>query len=150
VFGLLCCSFSPSVLNQSCQCYIVLMIYTYEKKIYLVICVVINIQKWIINTFNTFSQEYRPICLVDIMYIYKVLAKILPNRLKGVLGEVISNKHTIFHPSRRSVDGVVVVNEVIDWEREGKCARFSQLEYLEFMFRNMSFRIHGLSEYMRV
>jgi hypothetical protein len=33
----------------------------------------------------------------------------------------------------------VVVNEVIDWEREGKGARFSQLEYLEFMFQNMSF-----------
>jgi hypothetical protein len=68
-----------------------------------------------------------------------VLAKILPNRLKWVLGEVISNRHTIFLSNRRLIDGVVVVNEVIDWEREGKCARFSQLEYLEFMFQNMSF-----------
>ncbi|PNX97198.1 cysteine-rich receptor-like protein kinase, partial [Trifolium pratense] len=56
--------------------------------------------------------DYRPICLIGSLY--KILSKILAARLKCVLGKLISGCQSAFLPSRQIMDGVVVINEIID------------------------------------
>ncbi|PNY10571.1 cysteine-rich receptor-like protein kinase [Trifolium pratense] len=63
-------------------------------------------------------SEYSPISLIGCMH--KVLAKTLANRLKAVLDRIISSNQTAFLPGRQLVDGVLVVNELIDWARKRK------------------------------
>ncbi|GAU30605.1 hypothetical protein TSUD_62250 [Trifolium subterraneum] len=62
--------------------------------------------------------DYRPICLIGSLY--KILSKILANRLKKVLGKIISNCQSAFLPRRQILDGVVVLNEIIDLANKRK------------------------------
>jgi hypothetical protein len=57
---------------------------------------------------------------------YKILSKILAGRLKIVLGKLISNVQSTFIPNRQILDGVLVVNELIDLakRRKDKCLLF--------------------------
>ncbi|GAU39170.1 hypothetical protein TSUD_372700 [Trifolium subterraneum] len=61
---------------------------------------------------------YRPICLIGSLY--KIISKLLANRLKWVLGKVISNCQSAFLPQRQILDGVVVLNEIIDLAKRSK------------------------------
>ncbi|XP_058775262.1 uncharacterized protein LOC131649520 [Vicia villosa] len=63
-------------------------------------------------------SEYRPICLVG--SIYKILAKILAARMRGVLDKLISINQTAFVPGRSMMDGVLMVNEMLDWAKRKK------------------------------
>ncbi|XP_058733800.1 uncharacterized protein LOC131605468 [Vicia villosa] len=63
-------------------------------------------------------NEYRPICLVG--YLYKILAKLLANRLKRVIGKLVSNNQSAFIEGRNIMDGVLVVNEVLDLAKRDK------------------------------
>ncbi|XP_058752696.1 uncharacterized protein LOC131625878 [Vicia villosa] len=63
-------------------------------------------------------SEYRPICLVG--SIYKILAKILAARMRGVLDKLISITQTAFVPGRSMMDVVLMVNEILDWEKRKK------------------------------
>lgn len=63
-------------------------------------------------------SEYRPISLIESMY--KILAKLLALRFKSILGKVISRCQPTFLPSRQILDGVVVVNEMIDLVKKRK------------------------------
>lgn len=56
-------------------------------------------------------NEFRPISLIGCMY--KIIAKILAARLKGLLRGVISSSQTTFLQGRQILDGVIVANEVI-------------------------------------
>ncbi|WJX43736.1 hypothetical protein P8452_30798 [Trifolium repens] len=56
--------------------------------------------------------DFRPISLLGC--IYKLLAKVLAARLALVLDPIISKTQSAFLKGRQLVDGVVVVNEVID------------------------------------
>jgi hypothetical protein len=56
--------------------------------------------------------DFRPISLLGCLY--KLIAKVLAARLAKVLGDLISNTQSVFLKGRQLVDGVVVVNEVID------------------------------------
>jgi len=76
--------------------------------------------KGINNTFTTLIpkkdspqslNDYRPISLVG--SVYKVLAKLLANRLKNVIGSVISDTQSTFIHGRQILDGLLVVNEVV-------------------------------------
>jgi hypothetical protein len=61
-------------------------------------------------------NDFRPISLVGCLY--KILAKILANRLRGVIGSVISESHTAFVKDRQ--DGLLIANEVVDEARRAK------------------------------
>jgi hypothetical protein len=67
---------------------------------------------------------YRPICLIG--SIYKILSKALANRLKKVLGNLIASCQSAFLPQRQILDGVVVLNEIIDLakRRKDECMLF--------------------------
>jgi hypothetical protein len=62
--------------------------------------------------------DYRPICLIGSLY--KILSKILANRLKKVLGKLISSCQSAFLPQRQILDGLLVLNEVIDLAKRRK------------------------------
>jgi hypothetical protein len=51
---------------------------------------------------------------------YKILSKLLANRLKRVLGKLISICQSVFLPHRQILNGVVVLNELIDLAKRRK------------------------------
>jgi hypothetical protein len=62
--------------------------------------------------------DYRPICLIGSLY--KTLSKLLANRLKGVLGKLISKCQSVFLPHRQILNRVVVLNEILDLAKRRK------------------------------
>ncbi|KAL8458477.1 hypothetical protein ACS0TY_036118 [Phlomoides rotata] len=64
------------------------------------------------NTNPTKIEEYRPIALVGCMY--KLISKILANRIKIVLPNLIGKEQTAFIEQRHLLDGALALNEIID------------------------------------
>ncbi|GKB46476.1 RNA-directed DNA polymerase, eukaryota [Tanacetum coccineum] len=64
------------------------------------------------------ASDFRQISLIGAQY--KVIAKILANRLSWVIATVISNKQTTFVSQRQILDGPLMVNEIIDWYKQKK------------------------------
>ncbi|GAU35285.1 hypothetical protein TSUD_274870 [Trifolium subterraneum] len=60
-------------------------------------------------------NEFRPISLVGSLY--KILAKVLLNRLRLVMGSVISESQTAFVRDRQILYGILIANEVVDEAR---------------------------------
>jgi hypothetical protein len=60
--------------------------------------------------------DFRPISLLGCLY--KLIAKVLAARLAKVVGELIPSTQSAFLKGRQLVDGVVVVNEVIDFAKK--------------------------------
>jgi hypothetical protein len=63
-------------------------------------------------------NDFRPISLVGSLY--KILAKLLANRLWRVIGSVISETQTAFVKDRQILDGILIANEVVDEARRSK------------------------------
>ena len=57
-------------------------------------------------------KDFRPISLVT--GIYKILAKVLANRLKVVLDKVVSDSQNAFMCGRQNLDSVLIANESLD------------------------------------
>ena len=66
-------------------------------------------------------EEYRPISLVGC--VYKILTKLLSNRIKKVIEKVINGTQSAFLSNRGLLDSVLVVNEVMDELRRRKKSR---------------------------
>ncbi|WJX68716.1 hypothetical protein P8452_53059 [Trifolium repens] len=60
--------------------------------------------------------DFRPISLLGCLY--KLVAKVLAARLARVVGDVIPKSQSAFIKGRQLVDGVVVVNEVVDFAKK--------------------------------
>ena len=57
-------------------------------------------------------NDLRPISLVGSLY--KILAKVLANRLRAVIPSVISDSQYAFIKGRQILDGILVANEIVD------------------------------------
>nr|GEU94818.1 RNA-directed DNA polymerase, eukaryota, reverse transcriptase zinc-binding domain protein [Tanacetum cinerariifolium] len=58
-------------------------------------------------------KDFRPVSLIG--SIYKIIAKIMANRLVGVLGDIVSEVQYAFIKDRQIFDGPFVLNEVLHW-----------------------------------
>nr|GEZ61815.1 RNA-directed DNA polymerase, eukaryota, reverse transcriptase zinc-binding domain protein [Tanacetum cinerariifolium] len=63
-------------------------------------------------------KDFRPISLIGSFY--KIIAKVLTNRLVGVLGDIINEVQSAFIDNRQILDGPFIVNEVIQWCKKKK------------------------------
>nr|GEZ19052.1 putative RNA-directed DNA polymerase, eukaryota, reverse transcriptase zinc-binding domain protein [Tanacetum cinerariifolium] len=66
-------------------------------------------------------KDFRPICLIGSMY--KIIAKILTNRLVGVLGDIVSEVQSEFITERQILDGPFILNEVLQWCKKRRKGR---------------------------
>nr|GEX99873.1 RNA-directed DNA polymerase, eukaryota [Tanacetum cinerariifolium] len=58
-------------------------------------------------------KDFRPISLIG--SIYKIIAKILTNRLINILGDIVSKVQSAFVAGRQILDGPFILNEVLHW-----------------------------------
>jgi len=63
-------------------------------------------------------NEFRPISLVGC--IYKILSKVLANRLRKVLSSVIDVNQSAFLEGRGLMDNVLVAKETVDFLKKEK------------------------------
>ncbi|GJT52285.1 RNA-directed DNA polymerase, eukaryota [Tanacetum coccineum] len=63
-------------------------------------------------------KDFRPISLIESLY--KIIAKILANRLVGVLGDLVNEVQSAFVADRQILDGPFILDEVLQWCRRKK------------------------------
>ncbi|GJZ25236.1 RNA-directed DNA polymerase, eukaryota [Tanacetum coccineum] len=63
-------------------------------------------------------KDFRPISLIGSLY--KIIAKILANRLVMVLGDLVSEVQSAFIANRQILDGPFILNELIQWCKSKK------------------------------
>ncbi|GKF66783.1 RNA-directed DNA polymerase, eukaryota, reverse transcriptase zinc-binding domain protein [Tanacetum coccineum] len=63
-------------------------------------------------------KDFRPISLIG--SIYKIIAKILSNRLVMVLGDIVSEVQSAFIAGRQILDGPFILSEVLQWCKSKK------------------------------
>ncbi|GJX07756.1 RNA-directed DNA polymerase, eukaryota [Tanacetum coccineum] len=64
--------------------------------------------------------DFRPISLIGC--IYKVVTKIMANRLTMVISDIVSNTQSAFITERQILDGPFIINEILNWCKR-KCKK---------------------------
>lgn len=83
-------------------------------------------------------SDYRPISLIGC--IYKILAKVLAERLKKVLPLLISEVQSAFVGGRNIQDGVLIANEIVDfWKRKKQQGVLLKLDFQK-AYDNLSWK----------
>nr|XP_043639311.1 uncharacterized protein LOC122610385 [Erigeron canadensis] len=72
--------------------------------------------------------------------INKVICKVLSNRLKKVLGSVISSNQTAFLGERNIIDGPLILNEVMPWARKKNKKMFAFKIDFEKAYDNVNWK----------
>lgn len=62
--------------------------------------------------------DFRPISLIGCQY--KIIGKLLANRISMVIGECVRSEQTAFIKGRNILDGPLILNEVMEWYRKRK------------------------------
>ncbi|GKB64910.1 RNA-directed DNA polymerase, eukaryota, reverse transcriptase zinc-binding domain protein, partial [Tanacetum coccineum] len=75
-----------------------------------------------------FIKDYRPISLISLHY--KIVAKILANRLSKVIDSIISPEQSAFILGQQILDGPLILSEIIDWYK--KCKKKLMLFKVDF------------------
>ncbi|GKA61497.1 RNA-directed DNA polymerase, eukaryota, reverse transcriptase zinc-binding domain protein, partial [Tanacetum coccineum] len=65
-----------------------------------------------------FIKDFRPISLIGLHY--KIVAKILANRLSKVIDSIISPEQSTFISGRQILDGPLILSEIVDWYKKLK------------------------------
>ncbi|GKE27191.1 RNA-directed DNA polymerase, eukaryota, reverse transcriptase zinc-binding domain protein, partial [Tanacetum coccineum] len=65
-----------------------------------------------------YIKDFHLISLIDIHY--KIIAKILANRLSKVIDKIVSKEQSAFIVGRKILDGPLILSEVIDWFKKIK------------------------------
>ncbi|GJV95992.1 RNA-directed DNA polymerase, eukaryota, reverse transcriptase zinc-binding domain protein [Tanacetum coccineum] len=63
-------------------------------------------------------KDFRPITLIGSLY--KIIAKILANRLVVVLGDIVNEGQSTFVANRQILDGPFILNELFHWYEKKK------------------------------
>jgi len=94
-------------------------------------------------------NDFRLISLVGCTY--KVLAKVLANRLQAVISSVVSDSQSTFIQGKHILDGILIAKEVVDDARRmnkemllfkvvfEKAYDSADLNYLDSVMRTMNF-----------
>ena len=94
-------------------------------------------------------NEYRPISLIGC--VYKIVAKLLTNRLKKVLPEIIDERQSAFISGRQLLHSVVIANEAVEEAKRSHkpCLVFKvdyeraydsiSWEFLSYMMKRLGF-----------
>ncbi|GKD08130.1 RNA-directed DNA polymerase, eukaryota, reverse transcriptase zinc-binding domain protein [Tanacetum coccineum] len=63
-------------------------------------------------------NDFRPISLIDVQY--KIVAKVLANRLSKVIDKVVSKEQSAFISGRFILDGPLILSEIMSWYKKKK------------------------------
>ncbi|GJS72132.1 RNA-directed DNA polymerase, eukaryota [Tanacetum coccineum] len=75
-----------------------------------------------------FVSDFRPISLLGSMY--KVITKILANRLSSVISDLVSDVQTTFVSGRQILGGPFIINELLSWcKRKKKHAMLFKVDF---------------------
>nr|GEW02787.1 armadillo repeat-containing kinesin-like protein 1 [Tanacetum cinerariifolium] len=77
-----------------------------------------------------FVNDFRPISLIG--SVYKVVAKVLANRLALVISDLISDTQSAFVANRQILDGPFILNELLHWcKRKKKQVMFFKVDFVK-------------------
>uniref|UniRef100_A0A803Q310 Reverse transcriptase domain-containing protein n=1 Tax=Cannabis sativa TaxID=3483 RepID=A0A803Q310_CANSA len=103
-------------------------------------------------------SDLRPIALCNV--VFKVISKVMENRLKSILGSIISNTQSAFVPGRLIRDKIMVSYEIMQYLKRKTMGKVDQMAvqldmskaydrvewgFLEAMLHKMGFHSHWIS-----
>lgn len=66
-------------------------------------------------------RDFSDFWLISLVYnLYKIIAKVLSLRLRGVMGRVMSNTQGAFVKGKQIMVGIFITNECVVWKRKAK------------------------------
>jgi hypothetical protein len=86
-------------------------------------------------------NQFRPISLCNT--VYKIVTKIIVNRLRPILGNLVSPFQAAFVPGRRGIDNVIIAQELIHSIQRKRVGLVSLS--LSLIWRKLMIDLNGIS-----